>query len=83
MMSGFGLVVPCDMLLDERYKRFRIGDVKEQLFKDEWSSDEFKDVMDHLASDKFDVHRQCAKLCLQEKVNEAINDLLLWGISLP
>jgi len=33
-------------------------------------------VMSFLASDKFDARRDCATLCFQDKVNEALNDLV-------
>jgi len=29
-----------------------------------------------LASDKFDARTECATLCLQDKVNEVLNDLV-------
>ena len=32
--------------------------------------------MAHLSSNKFDAKRQCATLCLQDKVNEVLNDLV-------
>ena len=32
--------------------------------------------MGHLASNNFDAKTQCATLCLQDKVNEVLNDLV-------
>lgn len=75
-MSGTGIVAPCGSFFHSRYKRFHIGDIKNQRFKDIWSSKEYKEVMGHLASDKFDARKQCATLCLQDKVNETLNDLV-------
>ena len=82
-MSGTGIVAPCGSFFHDRYKRFHIGDIKEQRFKDIWASDEYCEVMGHLASEKFDARRQCATLCLQDKVNEALDDLVERGIPLP
>lgn len=82
-MSGTGIVAPCGSFFHNRYKRFHIGDIKDKRFKDIWASDEYKEVMGHLASDKFDARRQCATLCLQDKVNEALNDLVENDIPLP
>jgi radical SAM protein with 4Fe4S-binding SPASM domain len=75
-MSGTGIVAPCGSFFHSRYKRFHIGDIKNQRFKDIWNSDEYKEVMGHLASEKFDARKQCATLCLQDKVNEVLNDLM-------
>ena len=38
-MSGSGLVAPCGMLFNERYKKFHIGNICEQRFRDIWASD--------------------------------------------
>ena len=38
--------------------------------------------MSYLASDKFDARTECATLCLQDKVNEALNDLIENNIEL-
>ena len=53
-ISGSGLVAPCGMLFNERYKRFHIGNICKTRFKDIWNSDEYWEVMNHLASDNFD-----------------------------
>jgi radical SAM protein with 4Fe4S-binding SPASM domain len=75
-MSGTGIVAPCGSFFHSRYKRFHIGDIKNQRFKDIWNSEEYKEVMGHLSSEKFDARKQCATLCLQDKVNEVLNDLM-------
>lgn len=82
-MSGTGIVAPCGSFFHKRYARFHIGDIKEKRFKDIWASEEYREVMGHLASDKFDARRQCATLCLQDKVNETLDDLVERGIPLP
>ena len=75
-MSGTGIVAPCGSFFHNRYKRYHIGDLKEKSFKEIWNSPEYKEVMGHLASNNFDAKTQCATLCLQDKVNEVLNDLV-------
>jgi len=75
-MSGTGIVAPCGSFFHERYSRYHIGDIKETRFKDIWASDEYMEVLKYLASDKFDARKQCATLCLQDKVNEALYDIV-------
>ena len=38
--------------------------------------------MSYLASDRFDARKECATLCLQDKVNETLNDLVEHDIEL-
>jgi MoaA/NifB/PqqE/SkfB family radical SAM enzyme len=72
-MSGSGLVAPCGMLFNERYKKFHIGNICEQRFKDIWASDRYWEVMNYLASPDFNAQKMCGSLCLQHKVNEALD----------
>ena len=72
--GDFGLVAPCGMLFNERYKKFHIGNIAEQSFKEIWSSDQYWDVMNYLASPKFDAQKMCGALCLQHKVNEYLDE---------
>lgn len=81
-MSGTGLVAPCGSFFHDRYKRFHIGDIKEQRFKDIWASQAYKEVIDYLKSEHFDPRRECATLCLQDRTNQALYDLLERGIPL-
>ena len=74
-MSGSGLVAPCGMLFNEKYNKFHIGNIKEKSFKEIWESDRYWEVMDYLASEKFDARTDCGTLCLQHKVNEYLWDL--------
>ncbi len=74
-LSGSGLVAPCGMLFNDRYKRFHIGNIKERSFKEIWQSERYWEVMRELASERFDARKDCGTLCLQDKVNE-----YLWGI---
>ncbi len=82
-MSGTGIVAPCGSFFHKRYGRYHIGDIKEERFRDIWASATYTEVMTYLASDKFDPRRECATLCLQDKVNEALFDLVERSIPLP
>jgi len=73
--SGSGLVAPCGMFFNDKYKKYHIGNIIDQRFKDIWKSDRYWEVMDLIASDKFDARKDCGCLCLQHKVNE-----FLWGL---
>ena len=73
-LSGSGLVAPCGMLFNERYKKFHIGNICEKRFKDIWASDRYWEVMNYLASPKFNAQKMCGSLCLQHKVNEALDE---------
>ncbi len=75
-MSGTGIVAPCGSFFHERYNRYHIGDIKEQRFSEIWASEEYNEVMSYLASNEFDAKSYCATLCLQDKVNERLNDLM-------
>jgi MoaA/NifB/PqqE/SkfB family radical SAM enzyme len=72
--SGSGLVAPCGMLFNERYKKFHMGNIVEQRFKDIWQSDQYWEVMNYLASPKFNAQKMCGALCLQHKVNEYLDE---------
>lgn len=72
-LSGSGLVAPCGMLFNERYKKFHIGNICETRFRDIWASDRYWDVMNLLASPEFNAQKMCGSLCLQHKVNEVLD----------
>jgi len=72
-LSGSGLVAPCGMLFNEKYKKFHIGNIVEKRFRDIWSSDHYWEVMNYLASPDFNAQKMCGTLCLQHKVNEALD----------
>lgn len=74
-MSGTGLVAPCGMFFNEKYKKYHIGNIKETRFKDLWKSDRYWEVMKSLTEDGFNPNTDCGTLCLQHKTNE-----VLWEI---
>jgi hypothetical protein len=73
-ISGSGLIAPCGMLFNERYKKLHIGNICEQRFKDIWMSDRYWEVVNYLASPEFNAQKMCGTLCLQHKVNEFLDD---------
>lgn len=72
-LSGSGLVAPCGMLFNERYKKFHVGNICETRFKDIWASDRYWEVMNLLAGPDFNAQTMCGTLCLQHKVNQALD----------
>lgn len=73
--SGSGLVAPCGMLFNTKYKKYHIGNIVDTSFKELWQSDRYWDVINLIASEKFDAKTMCGSLCLQHKVNEFLWDL--------
>jgi MoaA/NifB/PqqE/SkfB family radical SAM enzyme len=71
-MSGSGLVAPCGMLFNSRYKKYHIGNIVEKRFKEIWKSERYWDIMNLIASENFDAKTMCGSLCLQHKVNECL-----------
>lgn len=82
-MSGTGLVAPCGSFFHERYKRHHIGDIKETRFRDIWASQAYRDVIDYLRSEHFDPRKECATLCLQDRTNLALFNLIHHDKPLP
>lgn len=73
--SGSGLVAPCGMFFNEKYKRYHIGNIVDSSFKNIWQSERYWEVIRLIASDEFDARTMCGTLCLQHKVNEFLWDL--------
>jgi len=69
-LSGSGLVAPCGMLFNDKYKKYHIGNIAEQSFKEIWQSDRYWEVMGMISSKDFNAKTMCGTLCLQHKVNE-------------
>lgn len=74
-LSGTGLVAPCGMLFNEKYSKYHIGNINTTSFKEIWQSDRYKQVMEEIASPRFNAQTMCGTLCLQHKVNE-----YLWSL---
>jgi hypothetical protein len=60
-----------------------MGNIVEQRFKDIWAGDEYWEVMNLLAGPEFNAQSMCGTLCLQHKVNEALDGYLKSGLTLP
>lgn len=72
-ISGTGLVAPCGMLFNQRYKWAHMGNITEQRFKNIWKSEKYWKVMKRLSSDKFNAQKMCGTLCLQHSVNKYLD----------
>jgi len=70
--SGSGLIAPCGMLFNERYKKYHIGNIAETSFKEIWQSERYWEVINRIVSEQFDARTMCGSLCLQHKVNECL-----------
>lgn len=75
-VSGSGLVAPCGMLFNMKYKdKFHIGNIADSSFKKIWQSDRYWEVMNYISSPGFDARSMCGCLCIQHKINEFLWDL--------
>jgi len=81
-MSSSGLVAPCGMLFNKKYKKYHIGNIVDTSFKEIWKSKRYWEVLNFIASEKFDARKMCGTLCLQHKVNEFLWDLKKGKVSL-
>ena len=81
-ISGSGLVAPCGSLFNEKYKKFHIGNICKTRFKDIWQSEKYWEVMNYLASPKFNAQTMCAALCIQHKVNEVLDSYVKGNLNL-
>lgn len=75
-MSGTGIVAPCGSFFHKDYESYHIGDIKETSLFDIWNSPKYDQVISFLRSDKFDAKSMCATLCLQDKVNEVLYNII-------
>lgn len=73
-ISGTGLVAPCGMLFNERYKDYHIGNITKERFKDIWAGERYWEVVRKLASSEFDATKMCGSLCLQHVVNRTLDN---------
>ncbi len=73
--SGSGLVAPCGMLFNRKYKKYHIGNIANDSFKKIWQSERYWEVINLISSEKFNAKTMCGSLCLQHKANEFLWDL--------
>lgn len=81
-LSGSGLVAPCGMLFNSKYKKYHIGNIAETSFKELWKGERYWEVINLIASERFDARTMCGSLCLQHKVNEFLWELKRGRVSL-
>lgn len=74
-LSGTGLIAPCGMLFNDKYKKFHIGNITSERFRDVFKSDRYWEVIKFLSSDQFNAKTMCGSLCLQHKTNEYLDKL--------
>lgn len=72
-ISGTGLVAPCGMLFGEAYKKFHIGNIVHESFKEMVQGERYWEVVRYLSSPNFNAQSMCGSLCLQHKVNEYLD----------
>lgn len=73
-ISGSGLVAPSGMFFNARYSKFHIGNFTEKRFIDIWKSDAYWEVMNYLASPKFDAQTMMGTLPIQHYVSVALDN---------
>ncbi len=81
-LSGSGLVAPCGCLFNEKYKKYHIGNIIDTSFKEIVFSDRYWEVMEELASERFNAQTMCGTLCVQHKVAEALDKYKKGEVSL-
>lgn len=74
-ISGSGLVAPCGMLFNDQYKKFHVGNIVTESFKDMLQGERYWEVVDYLASENFNAQKMCGSLCLQHQVNTKLDQL--------
>jgi MoaA/NifB/PqqE/SkfB family radical SAM enzyme len=74
-ISGSGLVAPCGMLFNEQYKKFHVGNIVNESFKEMVQGERYWEVVNYLASENFNAQSMCGSICLQHKVNEYLDGI--------
>lgn len=72
-ISGTGTVAPCGQLFNDKFKRYHMGNICETRFKDILESDSYWEVVNHLASARFNAQRMCGSLCRPHYVNDTLD----------
>ena len=75
-LSGSGLVAPCAQLFNERYKKLHIGNITQERFIDIFNSKRYWEVMNYLSSSYFNAQKMCGNLCVQDKTNQYIDNVV-------
>ena len=72
-ISGSGLVAPTGMFFNARHSKFHLGNFTEDRLIDVWRSDRYWEVMNYLASPRFDAQRHMGTLPIQHYANVALD----------
>lgn len=67
-LSGNGTLAPCGQLFQERYRKFHIGTIVTDRFRDLWASDRYWEIAAYLSSEAFN-SQQCGINCVQTNTN--------------
>ena len=62
--SGSGLVAPCGMFFNSKYKKYHIGNIADESFKEIWQSERYWDIIRLIGSEKFDARTMCGSFVL-------------------
>ena len=81
-ISGSGLVAPCGMFFNESYKRYHIGNITQQRFREIFNSDRYWRIMHELTTQSFNAQNMCGCLCLQDRVNNYLDQLKKGNVEL-
>lgn len=80
-VSGNGLVAPCGQLFQEKYRKFHVGNICTERFRDIFQSDRYWGVMRYLSSDQFDAQKNCGPNCLQTLTNSWLDKFVKGEVS--
>jgi MoaA/NifB/PqqE/SkfB family radical SAM enzyme len=75
-ISGTGLVAPCGMLFNDKYKKYHIGNITKERFLDICKSEKYWNVMEELSSNSFNAQTMCGTLCLQHSTNKYLDKIV-------
>jgi MoaA/NifB/PqqE/SkfB family radical SAM enzyme len=82
-VSGNGTVATCGFHFNEKYKKFHLGSIVRERFRDIWNSDHYWEVIRYLGSDQIDARQRCGPNCLQTNTNQFLFDYKAGRVSLP
>lgn len=82
-ISGSGLVAPCGGLFNDSWRKFHMGNIVTDRFKDIIKSDRYWEIVNHLASPEFNAQKSCDTLCLQHMTNTVLFNYKEKGIPIP
>jgi pyruvate-formate lyase-activating enzyme len=82
-LSGNGLLSTCGFHFNEKFKKFHIGNIVDDRFRDLFASDRYWEVIRYLASDQFDPRERCGTQCLQTHTNQWLFDHVNGKVDFP